>query len=292
MLGFAGELHWLLELFSHFRVQYAAGLGIVGLLLLARRRRVAGVLALVFAGVNAWLVVPLYRAPTNEANGHGPPLRVLTLNVNARRGSPQRVLELINHEAPDLFTLQEVTPSWVAALQPLERRYPNHELAPRQDNFGIALYSRWPIEDVATLQLGGAGLPSLAATIVRNQERWRVVATHPPPPISARLAARRDQAMAALADSIDPAMPTLVLGDLNATVWSPQLANLLATSGLMSSAAGFGLQPTWPNGLPLLYIAIDHVLHSPDIITMTHRRGFDVGSDHLAVIADVAQQAE
>ena len=39
VFGFLGRFSWFLDLFSHFRVQYLLGLGVIGLIFLAARRR-------------------------------------------------------------------------------------------------------------------------------------------------------------------------------------------------------------------------------------------------------------
>ena len=63
LLGFFGRTHWLLDLFSHFRVQYAALLAACalgfGLMLRPYEAAAAGVLAI----LNLFLIVPFYLKP-------------------------------------------------------------------------------------------------------------------------------------------------------------------------------------------------------------------------------------
>ena len=80
--------------------------------------------------------------------------------------------------------------------------------------------------------------------------------------------------------------PVLLLGDLNATVWSPIVRDFLRTSGLQDGRHGFGLQASWPTFLPLLAIPIDHALVSAGVTVHSFTKGPDVGSDHYPILVD------
>ncbi|MCA1807955.1 MAG: hypothetical protein LC725_00570 [Lentisphaerae bacterium] len=60
VMGFCGRLSWFLDLFFHFRVQYLLGLVVLGVILIAGRRRKTAILFLALAIVNAAVVLPLY----------------------------------------------------------------------------------------------------------------------------------------------------------------------------------------------------------------------------------------
>ena len=80
--------------------------------------------------------------------------------------------------------------------------------------------------------------------------------------------------------------PVLVLGDLNASPWSSHFRRFLRDSGLRDSAQGRGVQPTWPAGMPWLWIPIDHCLHSPQLQVVARHVGPNLGSDHYPVVVD------
>jgi endonuclease/exonuclease/phosphatase (EEP) superfamily protein YafD len=81
--------------------------------------------------------------------------------------------------------------------------------------------------------------------------------------------------------------PTLVLGDLNVTPWSPHFRALLREGRLADSARGFGWQASWPAYSLPLRIAIDHCLVSAEFTVLRRRLGPHVGSDHLPVFVEV-----
>ena len=82
--------------------------------------------------------------------------------------------------------------------------------------------------------------------------------------------------------------PVIVLGDLNATPWSPVFKKLLGETRLVDARRGFGLRPTWPSTFPPLWIPIDHCLVSPGIEIRDFRVGPACGSDHHALVVDMA----
>jgi endonuclease/exonuclease/phosphatase (EEP) superfamily protein YafD len=116
-----------------------------------------------------------------------------------------------------------------------------------------------------------------------------VLATHTVSPLTAARAAQRDGALERLAvRAAAQDAPVVVMGDLNATPWSPRLRELLLTADLVDSQVGFGLQPSYPAARGRLGIAIDHVLHSTELTTVARQLGPSFGSDHKMVHARLA----
>jgi endonuclease/exonuclease/phosphatase (EEP) superfamily protein YafD len=84
----------------------------------------------------------------------------------------------------------------------------------------------------------------------------------------------------------------LLLGDLNATAWSPIVRDFLRTSGLHDGRFGFGLQASWPTFLPALAIPIDHALISSGVTIRNFAKGPDIGSDHYPILIDFSLPSE
>lgn len=79
-----------------------------------------------------------------------------------------------------------------------------------------------------------------------------------------------------------------VLGDLNATPWSPRFRDLVAAAGLRQARRGFGLQASWgPRPLPWALLPIDHVLLRGPWQVRSFRAGPRLGSDHRPVVAEL-----
>jgi endonuclease/exonuclease/phosphatase (EEP) superfamily protein YafD len=88
----------------------------------------------------------------------------------------------------------------------------------------------------------------------------------------------------------DAPRPLVVMGDLNASLWSPTYREMLRRSGLQDARRGFGPLHTQSRfGFHfLLGIPIDHCLVSDRIEVRLLRTGPALGSDHLALIVDIA----
>lgn len=82
LAGFLGGFWWVFDLFSHFRVQYAAGLALLGLLFLAGRRRGTALVFLSFAVLNAAVVLPLWFGGSRAEAGATPRLRKMLLKTS------------------------------------------------------------------------------------------------------------------------------------------------------------------------------------------------------------------
>ncbi|MDF1850920.1 MAG: endonuclease/exonuclease/phosphatase family protein [Verrucomicrobiales bacterium] len=283
LLGFAGGISWFFDLFSHFRVQYFLAALALGAVLFARKSLLFGTTAMIVAVANLLLLLPLFWGGTG-ASSSSPTGTAMLYNVNTQTGSPAAVAELIEEIDPDLLVLEEVDSRWIEEISETTRRYPHQILEPRADNFGIGLWSKFPVTDSEVVFLGSAEVPTILATVATNQGEIQVVGTHPLPPIGSRNSKMRDEQLALLPETLSDTVPVLLLGDLNTTPWGHSFRALLRESGLRNSMNGFGVQTTWPTGNWFLRIPLDHVLHSPEIQIDDRRVGSDGGSDHLPVI--------
>ena len=289
VLGFFGQLGWWADLCSHFRVQYAVGLAVAALLLTIHRQRRLALMFGLLALANGAVVLPRYFQTSGAAPASGPTYRAMLINVNTRHGDVVRVAAAIRECAPDIVVLEEVDDGWVAELRRLMPAYPHTKIAPRDDNFGIGLYSRFPFAACRVISLGSADLPSIVAEVETPTGRLTILATHPLPPAGPEYSRYRNEQLGLIPQQVRAAMtPVLLLGDLNVTPWSHFFRRLLKDSGLRDSAQGRGLQTSWPSFNPLMRIPIDHALHSPSILIANRRIGPAVGSDHYPVIVDFA----
>ena len=282
------RIAWPLELLSHFRVQYAVALLLLsGVLTLARRRRVAAIAFAMF-GLNGWFVAPYLpipgAAPRMAASPDQPVLKLVSINVFSGNPTPERVVEFLREEDPDVIVVLELTHDWKQRLEVLTPTHPHQAVQSSAGNFGIGLYSRYPLEGVRFLPLTGSD--AVTAMIVFEDATVRVLGAHPVPP-QGRYTALRNRQLTQLAEYASRGDGMAVLaGDLNITPFSPYFDDLLADSGLQDPRRGRGVLTTWPSQSWLLRIPIDHCLVSEEIAA-TLRTGPDVGSDHLPLIAEL-----
>lgn len=328
LAGYGGYGHRYLELISHGRAQwFALSLGGVGLFVgveVWRQRSHQGPtptqalgtsLSLFCLGLNLTAIIPWYFPPA-VPGGEAPALRCLMANVYGDNNQYDRLLDLVAATQPDVLVVVEFTPQWSRALEPLNPLFPHQQQVPRSDNFGLALYSRIPLDNLRVDSFGSPGLPTIVADLTWGDRPLSLYAVHPPPPVSPQGFALRNGMLAHWAETIPQnPQPVVMLGDWNLSPWSPYYGEFLAKTGLHNSSQGFGIQPTWPvagvlpqklqeqtgqgatPGFPprppwpwgqsLLQIPIDHGLISPGLRSVNFWRGPAIGSDHYPILVDL-----
>lgn len=284
---------WAAELLAQFRVQWAAGL-VAGTAVLVVRRRFWALLP--YLALTAWIALPVARhawgarAGASSSTADGAPLRVLVHNVLSNNRSFDAVREWIADQDADVIGLMEVTPEWAARLAPLLETHPHAEWAPRADNFGMAVLSRWPFASIERVDQGDWDLPNFIVRLDVPEGPLGFVLTHPLPPMTPSRLHSRDALLAVLGDRIAAAhdVPWVMAGDLNLAPWSPRFDRLLERSGLVDTGRGFGLAPTWQLlPTPLGGIAIDHVLCDPGFAVVERGVGPANGSDHRPLLVEL-----
>lgn len=320
-IGFLGRHWWVFELASHFPVQYLVILLTCSLIYLTRAKYTTAVIVTVFAFINLYLVVPFdaeVHAKAPSTYRESKQFRALLINVNHGNQSYEKVREFIRLTDADFVVLLEVNEQWLEELQPIKATYPYSKIyfhihvhaegqilfrstgnfpnsfpgskdrrrLPLKD-YGIGLISRIPFEDAVIKIIGNMGNPSVTARFNIDGQRFTLIGTHPDSPVSQARAKNRNQQISALSQYVSSLRGSVILlGDLNASPWSPYFRDLLAKSGLRDTRAGYGLQPTWPVGFPPFWIPIDHCLVSPNVIVHNRTIGPDIGSDHYPVLVD------
>ncbi len=283
------ERFWLLELFSHFRVQYVALILLLLALLASFGRWLAAAALLPLLALNVAPLLPYLAAPGAAASAAEGTVRLASINLRGRNEETGRLLELLATEQPEVVVFQEFTPRWATTLARLQAQYRYSVQVPREGAFGIALLSVYPVVAHEVIELGGPAFPAIRATVQLGERELRVIGAHSAPPTSAELAAQRNQQLVRLGQlAASTPTPLVLLGDFNVTPWSPYLQRLLHTAGLRSGWEGSGLSLTWPTFMPLLGIPIDHCLVSEDLAVVRQSRGPTFGSDHYPLFIQLS----
>lgn len=216
------------------------------------------------------------------------PFSVATANVLYSNERIAEVGDLLVDLDVDAIALVEITPSALAELEthPLSELFPHRVDRPGWAASGLAIWSRYP---VTALPDRGFGPRIVEADIEFTDASVRVVAAHPPPPVSDReLWISEMSNLPAIAAGDDP---VVILGDFNASFFHPPFRHAVDEAGLIDAAAatGDGLAMTWPShGLIPAFVTIDHVLFGGGLTALDADVVAIPGSDHHAVIAELA----
>ena len=296
VFAYLAQVHPVLALFSHFRVQLAAAASLFLALALLSRRPRASLLAGLLLAANLVPVWPYLTMPLSPAAAAAPGIRLMTLNLQHRHARIDEVERLIEQQQPTAVLLTELPPKAELWLARLRARYAHQVHEPGSSVFDVVLLSKWPIETAEMHRDAGASFPVLEArlceeAVTRLATRcFTVVGLHAANPLHPRSPQRRDVqlALAGAAAKRAPGGRAAVLGDLNTTPWGPEFGALLIAGGLRDASLGHGLRATWLSTNPLLGLPIDHILVGDGLAVQGYRLGPDFGSDHFPVIADLA----
>lgn len=287
LAGYAGRWFWVLDLFAHFRVQYAVLFALAATVLLFAHRPLAAGLAVAGALLIAVSILRYTGWHSQPAQAAAREFRFVTFNQYFSNQDYAGIGSYLEQGGADVVAMQEVK-SREAALQ-LAAHLPSypHVYANAWYPYGAVIYSRWPISAAETIQLVPGG-----ARVAKTTLDWRgspvtVIGAHLHWPIGAnnvRLRNAELERLSQLAREIDA--PLLIGGDFNITQWSPNFRDVLAASGLQDCARGQGLVTTWPSYFAPLSIRIDHCLASDDWRVVSVQRGPNLGSDHYPTVND------
>ncbi|MFO1031831.1 MAG: endonuclease/exonuclease/phosphatase family protein [Planctomycetota bacterium] len=279
--------HWTLDLLANFVVQAGGFLliaaGVFGWLR-AFRAMAASLVGVALAAVPVlpdWFGSPAPAPRTTAA------VRLLSLNLlRDNEANAALALATIADTTPDIVFGSELTPAWNERLLPGLAAFPHRYVRTDPGYFGVALWSRWPLREPTIVELGWS--PAIRAIVDTPSGPVGVLGVHTPRPGNAERNADRDQALAAIPKAVQ-GLPAahVVLGDCNATPWTPSLRDLLADGSLRAATFTKWL-PTWPTMWPLpLRIPIDHALLGPGLDAVEVGTGASFGSDHLPLFVVV-----
>ena len=305
VLGFAGSLWWVFELIEHLRPQYCLVL-VTALVIGGISRRTWSFVWCLPLALNLALLAPLFFASAQggslEQANHipGSTFRLLYANLDHSNKDTSQAIRYIEGQNADLVLLQEVTSRWLTTLESNLSRYRVVTSFPKEDSTGLAMLV--PIAPSKSLELVATQIialpPYSGQPLVETTLRWEgrevvILGLSIIRPQSRDSSAFQDVEFDAAAEwslrqQREYKREVVVIGDFNSTPWSGRFRSFLHESALHNSQQGFGLQPTWPAGLPsVLKIAIDHCLYSKSITTINRATGFNIGSDHLPLFVEL-----
>ena len=231
--------------------------------------------------------------PSSHAENPTQKLHVMTVNLLMVNENTQPLIDEIKAADPDLLLLQEYTNNWhLAITRQLATDYPHNQSVPREDSFGLAIYSKLPFTSKVNtpLPLGQDAVPQIHALIPFAGTEVSIYNIHLLPPWELEYTIETRHQFADLLDILEKDnRPIILAGDFNFTERSPQAAHL-ASAGLADtlSSAGFATKSTWPVHSFFRYIPhirLDHIYISQDLACTHCTTGVGQGSDHRPVIA-------
>ncbi len=289
LLGHLGSPYFFMfELLHQFQLHaFVAGLGLI-VVALATSRTLLLFAAMALALSSGAAVGPvvvyeaLHEAQLPEAQT---PAKIISYNVMARNPDQRASLLWVQEQKADVVLLLEANHLWDAQTALLEGDLPHVVRVDHISNFGISLFSRYPVVEQETLLGGEALTPVLRADIALPQGRVRFIGAHPIIPMLAEYRALRDRQIALMSRlAQESPYPVVVLGDFNAVPWIASFAQLQHQAEL----TGVVLWPSWPASFFALGLPIDQIIGGKGVVVHEVKTGPLHASDHRARIAQLS----
>ena len=296
ILSCAGLSHLrqpITDMLSNFYLHFAvagAVLFIVGLHWRLPRTAIVSVAISIicFALSFSYDKIPAIQSERDDASSKT--YRLMTFNAWERAKTMSRLKTFLRKEKPDFVMLQEITVKDWRSLKSLSDLYPYMSYC---DDWlcGVALLSRHKWHSVKAENFGPHQLPLIVASFNDKFNGLRLYATHTARPHWKYSTQREQLEYLAGFLSTNSKRPTLLGGDMNATVYSSLLRDFTSSSSLKPAGP---IVPTWPQRLrqtgfiklPLLQLDIDHIFVKPGMKILRKWRGPDLGSDHRPLLVD------
>jgi endonuclease/exonuclease/phosphatase family metal-dependent hydrolase len=254
-----------------------------------------------FAPISLVFLVSCITAPLQprEPTPGVPHLTVMTYNVHQDRWNDASTVAAIGAAGADIVCLQEISAAWARVIK--ERyaaQYPVMLFAPAEDHGGLAILSKYPLEDRGVLLYGAGFHPGWNVTADTPGGRVQVVHVHLRPrfegdsdPLSNFFTTESDHVaeLELFLSKTDPQLPTLVLGDFNESPKGDAVRRLESRGFRNALPLYRPGQFTWQGKsvAALFDMCIDHVMFDGSFEPLSSWVDGSGGSDHLPVLASL-----
>ncbi|MBE2239397.1 MAG: endonuclease/exonuclease/phosphatase family protein [Caldilineaceae bacterium] len=289
---------WWIRVFDYPRLQIAlfslAVLGLSAIFLDWKQGWTRIYLAVLLAAVlwQGYVLHPYFLPVQPEVPDHAltdpqRTFRLLSANVLIKNHDVPPFLALVEEHDPDLVLTIETDSWWTEQLAPLRQRYAYHIEQPQENNYGINLYSRFPLSATEIIYFQHNDTPSIYTVItLPSGEEVEFYGIHPRPPLPSDATTPADRELLKVAQRAQGAKrPVVVAGDFNDVPWSYTMEKFQAISQLRNFRVGRGFYNTFEARNPILRVPIDHIFTSAAIELVEISQPLRFSSDHLALFA-------
>lgn len=290
-LPFFSSKHWFFRIFDFLRIQLAAllivTLGIASLFISFTSIIDLFVILFIIAGIccNLIIIIPYISFNKNiQPAEKQSEIVVLSVNVKQENCNYKHLIQLAQKIQPDILLTIETNKDWENNLKEIESNFKTVIRAPKENRYGMHLYSKLDIQEYKINYLIANEYPSIKAKMRFNNFSFDFWGIHPPPPSPTEktTSKQKDAELMKLAKIISESEnQTIVAGDFNNVTWSKTSKLFGKISNLKDARKKRGIHPTFPANYPLFRFPIDLIFHSNGI-QIGHMKTVQlIGSDHL-----------
>ena len=224
-----------------------------------------------------------YKGDDDEENS----ISILVSNVLTPNKKYSKLIARIQKKDPDIVLTLETDKRWEKELSLIESDYPFHVKIPKDNLYGMHLYSKLKLEEIEIKYLITKEIPSIHGYVrLLSGQKVRIHCLHPKPPSPSEddTSTNRDAELLLIGRDIKPEEePVLVFGDLNDVAWSRTTRLFQRISGLLDPRIGRGFYNTYHTGYSFFRWPLDHIFHTKDFCLIELKRLKGIGSDHFPI---------
>lgn len=219
-------------------------------------------------------------------------LGILLANVLIENKEAPKLLEIINDTDPDLILVMEVNSWWISELKELYKNYPYFIEYPIDNAYGIALYSKFKLEDDEIKFFNNDSVPSIHTKIILpSGKEIQFHGMHPVPPVPSskypdnvgenEIALMKTGKMVA-----KDSLPSIIAGDFNDVSWSQTTRMFENEGNLHNVRIGRGFNNSFNAKSIFLRWPLDHYFVTKEFSLLKLERLPEFGSDHFPMYAE------
>ena len=246
---------------------------------------------------------PLGKKQVERSRAYDKPgvIRVVVSNVLTPNREFGRWQAVVGREHPDVIAAAEVDQWWCDRIdEAFGEEYPHSVKCPLDNLYGLAVWSRLPLEDGGVEFIVQDDIPSIHGKLtMADGTVVRFHCLHPRPPVPPEHGSSqpRDAELVIVGRRIgqfrdEGGGPTLVFGDLNDVAWSRSTDLFIKLSHLLDVRLGRGFYNTFSANSRIMRFPLDHVFISPEFRLVEMRVLDHVGSDHFPVSVTLSHEPD
>jgi len=232
------------------------------------------------------------RTVATTSSGSG--LSFVISNLKFDNTNYAEAIETFVEADPDVLIVLELTPGWKEALQNGLQSFHFEYLIPRDDPFGMGIFSKHPIGNHQVYHIYNS-TPTLQCSLDYRGTECDLWILHPKPPApgDAETSEPLDFEFSQVSDMIDgKEKPTIVAGDLNEVAWSRTTTRFLEQAHLSDIRRGRGTVPTFPTYAPIMAFPLDQIFVSEHWLVSEFKKLAHINSDHYPLLTRLVMKEQ
>ncbi len=191
----------------------------------------------------------------------------------------------------DLVLTMESNKDWEDCLSEIEKEYPFTVKVPLENFYGMHVYSKKELQNVAVKYQIEDDKPSIFFDFnLEGNTPIFFCCLHPAPPSPTEneTSKERDAELMLTGKKIRKLdKPIVVCGDMNDVVWSRTTRLFKKMTGMIDPRVGRGFFSTYSANYFFLRFPLDHLFHTRDLYVGKMVRSKNFGSDHFAMYYEI-----